>query len=153
MKMTIRWYTALPLEQALSKVFPDSEGSESSKLAQILQRQENHYVIGLSGFSPRMLRSGGADRFVESLESTSFLKVKGSAPILVEDVQIRQGPAGTVDARTGQAGIEFYLIFPRAAHSISLEDKSVEFVTEPGRFEIKKKFNLKRMVYEGKLEL
>ena len=37
--------------------------------------------------------------------------------------------------------------------SITADDKEVEVVLKPGQMELKKKFNLKDMVYNGKLEL
>jgi len=49
-----------------------------------------------------------------------------------------------------------YFAFPRTqqgAPSISLEDAEVEFALELGSNDIEKKFRLKEMVFDGKLEL
>jgi hypothetical protein len=43
-------------------------------------------------------------------------------------------------------------LFPRT-NPISIEDTEVEVILKLGTFEARKKFNLKEMVYNGKLEL
>ena len=43
-------------------------------------------------------------------------------------------------------------VFPRTT-PIELRHKSIEFVTKLGGIRIRKKFSLKKMVFEGKLEL
>ena len=60
--------------------------------------------------------------------------------------------AESVRARPGDPpdGLVFY--FPRT-DAITLEDKEVEFRLEYGRLKIKRKFKLKKMVYNGELEL
>ena len=89
----------------------------------------------------------------ERLKSESFLKTSGREAIQAVEVQMRSAPElDVVDAQEMGARAEILLMFPRS-QTITLEDKQVEFVTMLGRQKLKKKFKLKEMVYNGKLEL
>ena len=61
----------------------------------------------------------------------------------------RSGRAGW---RCTDNGLLLVFAFPKT-DPITLEDKQVELFTKLGQIEIKKKFNLKLMVFHGKLEL
>jgi hypothetical protein len=50
-------------------------------------------------------------------------------------------------------GTILVFFFPRAAQPITLDDKDVTFHQKLGPMELKAKFALKDMVYQGKLEL
>ena len=46
------------------------------------------------------------------------------------------------------------MMFPRTgSYEITLADKKVEFVAQVGSLKVKRKFKLKDMIYNGKLEL
>ena len=45
-----------------------------------------------------------------------------------------------------------YFLFPRT-DPITIADKNVEFVMKTERLEVKRKFNLKKMIYNGELSL
>ncbi len=96
-----------------------------------------HYAISLIGFPARM-----AQRNPSALASRAVLKRKNHDPIVAESIAIRPGDPPD--------GLVFY--FPRT-DQITLDDKEVEFQLELGRMKIKRKFKLKKMVYNGSLEL
>jgi hypothetical protein len=55
-----------------------------------------------------------------------------------------------------QVGVNRYLFFPKAqpgSHLITLEDNEVEVALKLGNTEIKRRFRLKDMVFDGKLEI
>jgi hypothetical protein len=76
------------------------------------------------------------------LKVDSFLKAGHKAPIVPDEAFVQ--PTGN------EAMLVF--AFPKTI-PITLEDKDVEFVTKLGALEIKKKFNLKDMVFHGQLEM
>ena len=48
--------------------------------------------------------------------------------------------------------VDIIFVFPKT-QPIAADDKEVEFILKLGQVEAKRKFNLKDMVYNGKLEL
>ena len=88
----------------------------------------------------------------EQIKSETVLQLKGRDPIPAKNILFGNDQAQLMDARTGQAGIEFYIFFSKE-NEITLEDKNVEFVTRLMDRKISKKFKLKDMVYRGELEL
>jgi hypothetical protein len=79
----------------------------------------------------------------EELKSKAFLNVKGRDPIQAVDV---------VSDRD-ERGANIYLVFPRADTPITLEDGDVEVFLKLGTVDVKRRFRLKDMVFDGKLEL
>jgi len=75
------------------------------------------------------------------LDSTT-LTVSGKPPLKAADVQV-SGGRGT--------GIVF-LVFPKTT-TFTVEDKEVEFSSKFDKTVIKKKFKLKDMVFNGKVEM
>ena len=160
LSLTVRWYSSLPIKQALAA---HRYGSEA-RADENLKREETHYTIGLSGVSRALFLGdrnfsqpeAGSDPWQaisERLKSESFLKISGREPIQAVEVQMRSAPElDVVDAREMRGRAEILLMFPRS-QTITLADKQVEFVTLLGRQKVKKKFKLKEMVYNGKLEL
>ncbi|MDA2930016.1 hypothetical protein MYX84_08740 [Acidobacteria bacterium AH-259-O06] len=186
--LTIRWFSALPVKQAIANRRFGTDAGTSAQAAQMINRQETHYIVAVSGVPARMFlgnpgrrgsrserdrspseRDGSRSergrpsseerlkRVSERLKSESFLKIKGQEPIRSDAVHIDVGRGGnTVDAQALRSGAEIYVMFPRTqegSHVITVKDKDVEFVTKIGEREVKKKFKLKDMVYDGKLEL
>ncbi len=159
LNLTVRWYSALPIKQALATQHYGSEAQADENL----KRRETHYTIGLSGIrralfrgDPNFSKSGtGSDPWEalsERLKSESFLKLSGRELIPAVDVQMRSAPGSDAADAGERGGGEILMAFPRS-RIITLEDKQVEFVTVMGRHKLKKKFKLKDMVYNGKLEL
>ncbi len=139
--VTVRWHTAAPIKQAVARARYGNEVGTSPEAAQMLNRQETHYVVGIIG-----LPMAVAKRNPAQLKSNALLKLKGRSPIVAEDVK------AAPDAR----GANLYMFFPRTqpgSHVIVLEDNEVEVSLKLGNTEIKRKFKLKDMLFDGKLEI
>jgi hypothetical protein len=162
MSLMVRWQTALPVRQAVAKIRFGDEAATAPQARQMLERQENAYIIGLIGLPPMMLRGGrtegkggeakqggregGGAGIGERMKQAVQLKRKDREPLRPVNVQ------GEMDQTTQRANV--YLVFPKdGANEITLEDKEIEFEMKLGMMELKRKFKLKDMVYEGKLEL
>jgi hypothetical protein len=76
------------------------------------------------------------------MKAATALKIKGKVPIAPERIG---------QAQSAQGPMTLFL-FPRTA-PISAEDKEISFETSMGPMNVKTKFNLKDMQYEGKLSL
>ena len=171
--LTIRWYSALPIKQAIVKTRFGSQIDTSKQAAELLKEEEAHYVIGVSGVSIAMLvrRDEPADfgseeslpirehlqAIFDRTKSESFLKIKGRDPIAVEAMHIQGGlEQNVVDAEDLRSAADIYFMFPRHGDGeelITLKDKNVEFVTLIGPLKVKGKFKLKDMIYNVKLEM
>ena len=155
LNLTVRWY-ALPLRHARARW---EELLSPEKNSQENRRTGAGYVIGISGLPTRFL-AGEAKRLkvvFDRVRSDSFLKIKGRDPIVASGLWLPANQ-GVVNLRSApwRSGGEFYVLFPRDkkdGYVITLEDKKVEFVTRIGSLEVKRKFKLKDMVYNGNLEL
>ncbi len=143
--LILRWYTALPIKHAISRLTLNSSVLET-QISQ-LEQEEIHYILGVYGFplgfaiDPDILKTQ-----IEDFKQHSLLKIKGQKPIALL----------TVERRDGQQAIEFVFTFPRnqnSSHVITLADKNVEFVTKIRGRTLRSRFKLKNMVYRGKLTL
>jgi hypothetical protein len=137
----VRWHTALPIKQAVARARFGDEAATSPDAAKMLGRQEQQYVVGIAGLPGRLVRGKP-----EELRSSAFLRVKGQPPLQAADVK--------PDRAQDRANL--YLFFPKGqqdSHVIILEDQEVEVVLKLPSLEIRRKFRLKDMVYEGKLEI
>jgi hypothetical protein len=136
MSIMVRWHTALPVKQALARMRFGAEATTSAEAAKVLA-PEDRYVIGVGPLPAQMLRGDAA-----ALKSGATLSIKGKDPIVASDIKgDRQGNAANL-----------YLIFPKT-QPITAEDNEVEFAFKLNALNIKRKFKLKEMMYEGKLEL
>lgn len=155
LELTVRWY-ALPLRNALDRwdeLRPDGEDRRR-------RGRRPFYLLGISGLPPELFR-GDPDRLKklsELIAKESFLKVKGQEPIAASGTFMPVQGARVFDVRSRpwRPGVEIFVMFPRGqegSHVISLEDKKVEFVTQIITLKLKRKFKLKEMIYQGKLEL
>lgn len=157
---TIRWQSALPVREALLRQSGVTK-TDDSQVAASLTAPVTSYVIAVLGL-PETMPSRGSGRYgrttddsdsrdrdtdrdrdadqLDRLKSTTYLNRKDRASLYPEKV-VRDKDGSTI-----------LFTFPRTT-AISLDDKEVEFVTRYGSMEIKRKFKLKDMVYQGKLEL
>jgi hypothetical protein len=135
--LLVRWHSALPVRQALARARWGAEALTSKEAQQLLQPQEEYYVIAISGLPERMLQRVSP----ETLRAGSFLKIGKKTPAPPGDARINPGPVS-----------EILLAFARS-HAITLEDKEVEVTARIGRMDVRRKFRLKEMVVGGKLEL
>jgi hypothetical protein len=156
--VTIRWESSAPVRQARLKM-AGANGQEDQKEAELYKKDYVISVVGLTIPANRRRNmdddndpnnpngSGGSQQNTnlqnrrEELMATSRLsfKEKDRAAISPEDVKI--------DAMNN---IRFY--FPRT-EPISLDDKEVTFQTQVGSMKVERKFNIKDMKFQGKLEL
>ncbi len=147
LELLVRWHSALPVRQAYTRQQVAAEQMSPEHAEQLIQETPNQYVVMVSGMP--MAAMGGTTP--EKVKASSYLKTGQGQRIMVQDVRMSRGQGQ--DAPTFQDRVsDLYFFFPRAT-PIELSHKSVEFVTELGRHKIKKKFKLKKMLFEGKLEL
>jgi hypothetical protein len=169
MNLTIRWASAVPIQQALMR----QGASSSDELKAVAASTEKYYVISVLGLrmprprrsssvdaddppandsgnggnssddnSQRRGRNQGNDALRSQLLDSAQLAPKGKSSIYAQDVQI-EGPGG-ID------GVRF--LFPRT-NPISAGDKEVDFILDFRRIKVQEKFKLSDMQYEGKLAL
>jgi hypothetical protein len=156
-KITICWETAMPVRAARMKAHFGDKLPAKGEPGYTLDLPQNVYIVSVSG-----LRMGGgrrgrggdsggegrgadpqrtsADRMKDQLMASTQLVRKGKDPIVPEDLKI--------NATTNVVLFQF----PKK-DMISEEDRDVEFVTKVGPIQIKQKFSLKDMHFNGKLEL
>ena len=138
MSLTVTWRSALPVKQASArrKVGPDVPIPTADQ--QFLERSEPQYVVSVSGF-PKLFARLAQD---PTVKTETVLKRKNTDPISPDDIRI---------FGDGDSVVVMYF-FPRT-DAIALGDKDVEFVTQLGQTEVKKKFKLEDMVFAGQLAL
>jgi hypothetical protein len=151
----IRWQSAKPVKTAIVRARLGQEADTSPQARKFLEQQETHYLIAvlMPGMRPpgeggRGARPGGqggkaegGGDAVERMKQATTLSWKNHEKVHPETVQL---------PREGQGAILFGFA---KTHPIELDDKEVEFATRRGQLEIKKKFKLKDMVYQGQLSL
>ena len=147
-KVTVRWESA--------QMIIDASKRQRSKEAQA------YYILSATGMpmmgqgrgqgqggqekkggaaapSPEERRTAMVARFKES----TMLERKGKDPIYPERVEILEGNSARL----------VVFLFPKEGQSIAVADKEVTFHSKMGAMNLKAKFSLKEMMYEGKLEL
>jgi hypothetical protein len=166
MNLTIRWDSALPIQQALMR---QGAGGQSDELKAATAATEKYYVVTVLGLRLPRARSRSSsypdddqksdstsnndddnsqrrnpnnDALRSQLLDAAQLAPKGKSSIYAQDVQI-DGPDG-ID------GVRF--LFPRT-NPISAGDKEVDFILNIRRIKVEEKFHLNDMQYEGKLAL
>ena len=149
-KANVRWESAKPFFDSIKK----------DKTPQA----KEFYILSLSGLPSggRQGQGGGrpADgkgkdgkampspeerlkRMAAALKQSTKLERKGKDPInpeIVEGIETSGGPI-------------YVFLFAKTGQPIEVEDKEVTFHTKTGPMELKAKFVLKDMQYEGKLEI
>jgi len=142
MTAMVRWQSALAVRRALARAKYGAEASAAEEAKKFLAETPSHYVLALENLPP-MPPQVDAARMQEGLKTQSSLSRKGKEPLLPEEVRAEQ---------TGSQSLRVLLLFPRT-DPIVIEDKEVEFSTRVGPFELRRKFKLKEMTADGKLEL
>jgi hypothetical protein len=137
LNLVARWQSALPVKQAFVRMKYGEKADSSPEAKQLLERQEETYVIILSG-NLRSLLIGNPDTVKKSIADMTSLSAKGKDPAKPLDLQV--------------ANNQIVFLFPKTS-PWSLDDKEVEFSTKLADVVLKYKFKLKDMVYNGKLEL
>lgn len=138
MELTIAWKSALPLKQAMVKTRIGDAGEIPAEAQQFLAQPEASYIVSVSGIPARLARTV---RDPQQIKGTMIKRGKKN-PILPQNLNVE--PRGQ--------NLELFFQFPKS-DPIVAEDREVEVVVKLGEFEAKKKFNLKDMLFGGKLEL
>ncbi|MCU1334983.1 MAG: hypothetical protein JWO19_564 [Bryobacterales bacterium] len=139
--VSLLWQTALPVRQALAKRRFGAEAGTSPEAKAALDRVDPFYVLTLIGMPGSALAAAQGDKKVALVESTT-LTVNGKPPLKATDVQISGG--------RGTAAVSF--LFPKTT-TFTVEDKEMEFSSRFDKISVKKKFKLKDMVFNGKVEM
>lgn len=152
-KVTVRWETSEPLLEAFGKV-------EYTLLPKLREWSKSYYVVTAAGMPVRLGGGPGGGRqrpgappqaeqappdpkqLMERFRQGSALKRKGKDPIAPERIEM---------LRVGDTMVPMFF-FPRK-DAITAEDKEVTFESAFGPVTVKSKFNLKDMLYDGKLSL
>jgi hypothetical protein len=140
--IVVAWRTALPIRQAIARR-SNAPMNEAEPTVSVL----------LASLFPAQFRGEAADG--AKLVADTVIKVKGKADIHPTEVQLpNAAPAPGGGKGKGGFGGTFDLIFvfPKNA-GLTVDDKELEFVTKVGKMNIRKKFKLKDMVVNGKLEM
>jgi hypothetical protein len=139
--VTLLWQTAMPVRQALAKRKFGAEAGTSPEAKAALERVDQVYVLTLIGMPGFTLGAAQGERKVALLDST-MLTVAGKPPLKAVDVQVSGG--------RGTGNVSF--LFPKTT-TFTVEDKEMEFFSKFDKTPIKKKFKLKDMVFNGKVEM
>jgi hypothetical protein len=159
MNLTIRWDSALPIQQGLMR----QGAGQADELKAATAATEKYYVVEVLGLRLPQSRNRSSsypddqssnsnddsgqrrnqnDALRSQLLDAAQLAPKGKSSIYAQDVQI-DGPDG-ID------GVRF--LFPRT-NPINAADKEVDFILNIRRIRVEEKFHLNDMQYEGKLAL
>jgi len=136
-----RWHTALPIKQAVARARYADEVASSAEAAKILNRHETQYIVGVIGIPARAATAGP-----EQLKEGAQIAIENHPPIQADKVVLDQ-EAGVVN---------LYLYFPKeltGGHVVTPDDGEVEVVVKLDSQTLKRKFKLKDMMYDGKLEM
>lgn len=139
--LQIRWSSAKPVKLAMARMKFGAEADTKPEVKEMVDRAEKDYLITIDGI-PAMMARQGPEKLIVALKKGSFIHCPGKDDLAPSDAQVGQG----------EKGIVALVSFPRK-DSYSLDDKEVEFSMKMGNISAKRKFKLKEMVFEGKLEL
>ena len=140
--MTLLWLTAAPVKQALAKRQYGAEAGTSPEAKAKLAQVDQVYALILAGTPRFALAAAQGDKKAALLDQTT-LTVSGKPPLKAVDVQVSAG--------RGSSGSVTFL-FPRTT-TFTAEEKELEFSTKFDKTPVKKKFKLKDMVFNGKVEM
>lgn len=155
MNVTVRWDSALPVQQALKRKGASSEDEAKA----VSEASGKFYVISVFGFrmpgnrrgrgsdddsadsdSNRDRNRDNADALRSQLLDAAQLAPKGGRAIFAQDVQVES------------LGSELHFLFPRNP-PIAPSAKEVDFILDVRGIKIEHKFRLTDMQYQGQLAL
>ena len=133
----LRWLSALPVKQAIARAQYGDEAATSPDAVRSFEREETQYVVALIGVPPRLVKKA------DQMKSNAWLRLKGHDAI----------PASDAKSDLRDNGVYLTLYFPREGHELKAEDGEVGLEVKLGAKMVTRKFKLKSMLYNGKLEL
>jgi len=141
--LMVTWQSSLPIKQANLRAKYTAEQASSAEAKKFLAQDEPYYVIKVSN---PLFAAGGIGRpddAKEAIKTSATLRRKGKDPIYPEKVEIMPNRG---------AGADIYLMFPKKDPIVE-DDKDVEVYYHHSMGEVKQRFKLKEMMFDGKLAL
>ncbi|MSV36404.1 MAG: hypothetical protein EXQ47_12530 [Bryobacterales bacterium] len=137
-KALVRWESAMPVSEAMRKQ-PPAEAEE-------------FHVISVSGMP--MMGAGRRGQAAAGGPADEAERKREMLERMKESTQLqRKGKDPIYPAKVAQAQGGLIFAFARDFQPIKLEDREVTFLSKMGPMELKVKFALKDMVYNGQLTL
>ena len=149
--VSIRWESALPVREALSRM-PGAHSQEA------LEESQQDYVISVKGLltneqSKRQAQTGDAQAVNAERSSSSAPEQMNKELVGVAKLVPRSRPAIRAErVKIDPSSSTIEVFFPRTMR-IAEKDKEVTFELQFGSMTVVKKFRLKDMMYQGRLEL
>lgn len=132
-KFIVRWM-ALPVQEAMRRLNGAAKAAGQDT-------PPPEYLLTVTGIPAQLVMTDG-ERLKQRLKEATSLRRKDQDSISPDKIEFIGNEQAVVAV--------FH--FPRQP-AITADDKQVEFVSTLGRLELRAKFNLKDMTYNGKLEL
>ena len=136
--LVMSWQSALPVKQANVRSKMSGPGEVPADAQSYLNTPDEFYVVLVQGLPQRVAQQALAD---QSKVKKSYIKAGK-----------REIPLAKLATRPAGGNVDVVLFFAKT-EPIKVEDNEVEVDAKLGMFEMKKKFRLKDMVVNGKLEL
>ncbi len=135
--LKVIWASASPVRLAVLRLRSHDNAPTDEQISKAQQEWPN-YVIAVVG-----LPAPEANADAKALASGAFLRIHGRAPEVAMDSDYR---------KIGDSDVYFFR-FPKAAFPVTIADHEVEFRMTMGKIEVKRKFDLSDMHYQGGLAL
>ncbi len=136
----LRWQTALPIRQVIALAQVKAGKMTAGDADKALGQEPTHYVLALYAVPSSALRTE------DEYKAGAVLKIKNQPDLLPAQVTFQKLQGGghvfLFFAKTGAGG-----------YTIKSSDKEVEFVLKTRALSGKRRFGLKDLEYNGKLEL
>jgi hypothetical protein len=136
--ITVRWDSALPIREALSR-------SKDAAASLAVGRSAQDYVITVLGLVPANVAPSAEHPAEDPAQLQAFI---ANSRLIFRSGSAIAPEEAKIDPSTGAV----HLFFPRS-RAIALNDKEVNLVTRFGSVNVQKKFRLKDMTYKGQLAL
>lgn len=146
-ELEVRWMTAPTVQQAVAKAKYGAEVATSPDAKKQLETEQTFYAISISNL-PVFVRPRTEDD-AKALAMITTLTVKGKDPITAGGVLFPDQAQGQ---GRGARSTSATFVFPKTT-PLTADDKEVEFSTKFGKTKVQAKFDLKKMVVNGKLGL
>ena len=140
-KVTITWSGALPIQQALVRQAIGRDAPIPPESQALLAQDPPFYVVTVHGLPPAFAFLASMS---DAVKAGAMLKRKDAEPIAPYDFRLFRSAA--------DQSLRAVFAFPKT-DAVTLDHKDVEFIAKLGDTDIKRKFKLEDMVYNGRLEL